>query len=128
MVTKFLELKCQRHIEAVNFRDFYEDSVLHTDTSPEWRAEIAVLSVEAMDLAQYVRAWRTVARDFPDYGIHCVGMRTDVDFEKGLAVVRSDLEIEGMPAGVVRRSLGVSTFRLIEGRKWVAEKFTVKGV
>lgn len=121
MVVKMLERKCLRHIEAVHHRDFFEDGAIWTDKTDSWEAEMPFVTDEQMSLPQYVEAWRILARQYPEYGIHCTDMSTSV--EGSSASIQASLEVTGMPSGVVRRNVSVATFELLDG-KWLATKFT----
>lgn len=121
MVIKMLERKCLRHIEAVHHRDFFEGGAIWTDKTDSWEAEMPFVTEEQMSLHQYVKAWQVLARQYPEYGIHCTGMSTSI--EGSSASVRADLEVTGMPSGVVRRNVSIASFELVDG-KWLATKFT----
>ena len=121
MVVKMLERKCLRHIEAVHHRDFFEDGAIWTDKDKSWEAKMPFATEEQMSLPEYVQAWQVLARQYPEYGIHCTGMSTLI--EGSSASVQANLEVTGMPSGVVRRNVSIARFELVDG-KWLATKFT----
>ncbi|EME46481.1 hypothetical protein DOTSEDRAFT_70474 [Dothistroma septosporum NZE10] len=121
MIVKMLERKCLRHIEAVHHRDFFEDGAIWTDKSESWEAELPFVTEEQMPLPEYVKAWQVLARRYPDYGLHCIEMSTLI--EGSSACTHANLEVTGMPPGVVRRNVSIARFELVDG-KWLATKFT----
>lgn len=122
MTTKLLERKCLKHIEAVNSRDFYEYGEIWFDKTDDWEADVAFLSEKPMSLEQHVAAWKKLARRYPEYGIHCVEMSTSIGEGGSSAETLAAVEITGMPAGTVIRSMCAASFGLVEG-KWLATKF-----
>ncbi|CAK4003541.1 Hypothetical predicted protein [Lecanosticta acicola] len=127
MTMKLLERKCQKHIEAVNSRDFYEDGAIWFDKTEDWEAEIPFLSDKTMNLPQHVAAWQKLARRYPEYGIRCIEMTTAMGEGGRSAETFAVVEITGMPTGTAWRSTCVASFESVEG-KWLATKFkTIPG-
>ncbi|EME82586.1 uncharacterized protein MYCFIDRAFT_211091 [Pseudocercospora fijiensis CIRAD86] len=122
MLKALLERKCLTHIDAINSRDFFDEAGgIWLDKAENWKAEISFLSSRSMGVEEYVEVWKKMTRLYPEMRVSCVEMRTEVK-GVGTAELRFGVEVMGMPVGVVRRSVCLASFEVVEGR-WLATRF-----
>lgn len=69
-----------------------------------------------LDLEGYVTYIRTVVEANPSYSIKLTDVSSHINDKAGTADVYLNVEVGGMPPGVVRKSVGVMRFRKGDGR------------
>ena len=65
---------------------------------------------------------RQIAEEFPEYRLRLLDLYTEVSERAGSASVFMTVEATGIPPGMIRQSIGVSKFRLIDGR-WLCVRY-----
>ena len=73
-------------------------------------------------LEEHLEMQRHIAEECPEYCLRLLDLYTEVNERTGSASVFMTVEATGIPPGVIRQSIGVSKFQLIDGR-WLCVRY-----
>ncbi|GIZ44617.1 hypothetical protein CKM354_000781000 [Cercospora kikuchii] len=82
---------------------------------------------KTLDVPEFLAMLRMIVDTYPEYAIHLQDMSTTLDAKGTRAVVHSNLDSHGMPKGVIKRIVTITTWRKIEGKWVVAEHVAIEG-
>ncbi|KAK4495434.1 hypothetical protein PRZ48_013765 [Zasmidium cellare] len=130
---EFLAPQLEAHVaasaNAVNTRDFSRSSPGWNYMAPKYRAKFGWigpflpcgLQQQNLSLEESLEMQKDLVVNFPEFRLHVIDMFTEVKAwsSTGEADVYMNMEVEGIPPGVVKRAMSVTTFKFLGG-KWQA--------
>ncbi|CAK3881240.1 Hypothetical predicted protein [Lecanosticta acicola] len=126
-IIEYIEGLVRTQVQTVNDRDFDFTSPIWQEKASFWRAEIGLMSDKTLTLTQWVDSWRLLDELYPDYYVKILDMTSTVNEADRSAEVYGNIQIEGMPLGLIRSAVGIASFGVVQG-KWVAVKHkTISG-
>lgn len=111
--------------KAINSRDLSSTSPIWEFLGPGYIADgdgfLQDGPEKKLDVPEFLAMLRLMVDTYPDYAIHIQDMTTTLDAKGTRAVVHSNYDSHGMPKGVIKRLVAITTWKKIEG-KWVVTK------
>jgi hypothetical protein len=119
-----VEAWCDEYVLAMNSRNFDPKSPAWHSISKDFQSDPSVGDevLAGQTLVDFLEYRAAVVAEFPTYSVRLVDISTDFDEQNGRAEVFLNLEISGVPEGVVKQNVGIMTFR-DEGDKWACYRY-----
>lgn len=115
-----LEMRAHANIDAMNERDFSPTSALYYLKIEGWRATAAHgMGTKEMGLEEYMETLRQLTKNHPQFKATLRDKTTTVNAKQDCAEMYMNVEIEGMPPGIVRQTVAIVVYRLVGG-VWMA--------
>lgn len=132
-VSQYLESLSKSCTASLNARNFSTSAPGWSQTSLRWTAEFDNHVDDGArhsghNLQTFLQLQRETSEQFPQYHMKITGISSDVEEQKGMGRVFTTLEVTGIPPGVVRQSMVMSEYKLLDGRWLCTRSVGVRGV
>lgn len=124
MIATHVEGIAHNCVKSLNGRNFSPSASGWNQMAAIFRAdsEHPQGGIAEQGLEEHLEMQRQIAQEHPQYRLRLLDLHTEVDERAGSASVFMTVEATGIPPGVIRQSVGVSKFQLIDGR-WLCVRY-----
>lgn len=127
-IIAMVENSCRDYVSAINLRDWDTSSPLWSSMSETFRADPAIgtFGMQQQTLADFLQSRAEICIDHPTYAVRILDLSTDLNHQANKAEVFMNLEVTGVPEGVVRQNVGILDFQPFDWgdeTKWLCVRY-----